>query len=466
LPSVRDLFAGALQDRLPDQSSSFLFAGVSGNLLLRPWFDRVARHLVVEWYLRLSRGWAAAVGSGGAYDKFRDEIGPVVDRISNIRSRLVAIHDLKRLEIDASNAWEEAFFGSGEPAPSTLLEKEFSRLDATNRLMSMRRLFLSVRRLLPAARWQVVPPEETYLKHMDRLSDPDAAFAAPDRMDVSESHSVPGPRGEERWIRMRSPKPQAGDWAWARVQTPRDGKVRGVLILLHGIFMEPEMWRALAAPAASLIDHGICLITPEAPWHGRRCPAGEYGGERILARGPLGFLDAFDAAVAETALWTRWARERFAAPVAVGGVSLGALTAQLVLSASRSWPDDARPDSGILVTTTRDMVATAFDGSLSAESGLRDRMKEVGWNRAELTKFAPLLQPLGEPGVDRERVVMVLGSVDTVTPFEGGRMLADQWQVPSANLFINRQGHFSASLGLCRDPEPLNRLREILLSSG
>ena len=220
----------------------------------------------------------------------------------------------------------------------------------------------------------------------------------------------------------------------------------------------------MAAPAASLIDQGICLISPEGPWHGRRCPDGEYGGERILARGPLGFLDLLEAWVAECALWTGWARERFGVPVALGGVSLGALTAQIAVSAAAEWPEAQRPDASILITTTDDMAATAFDGSLAKQTMLRDRMVSDGWDRDALASFGALLQPGDTPSLSPDRIIMVLGDADTVTPYPGGKALAKKWKIPGENLFVSHRGHFSTALGVCRDTGPLERLRALLSS--
>jgi pimeloyl-ACP methyl ester carboxylesterase len=452
----------AMPEQLPDQSCDFLFTGVAGGLLLRPWFDRLALNLVAKWYLPLSRGWAAGVVCEGSYDRFREEIGPVAGRLGQVRSLLVEMLDQRRLRDEILAAWEEDFFAETAPPPKLLIARELARVRETNSLMAMRRAFLPIRKQLPAARWDVKSPAEVRALQADRLANPATAYAAPEANRVTESHTIPGPRGPEWWIRMKSPPAVAGDTAWARVQAPRNGPVRGVLILLHGIGLEPEMWRSLASPAASLIDQGICLISPEGPWHGRRCPAGEYGGERILARGPASFIDLFDAWVTESALWISWARERFDAPIALGGVSLGAFTAQIALSAAARWPDRSRPDAAILITTTRDIAELAFDGSLATKLSRLDRMVSVGWDREELASMEGLLRPLDSPGLPPEKIVMALGDVDTVTPYPGGRALAETWGIPAENLFVTHRGHFSASLGLCRDSGPLDRLCSIL----
>jgi pimeloyl-ACP methyl ester carboxylesterase len=451
-----------MPDQLPEQSCNFLFTGFAGGALLRPWFDRLALDLVANWYLPLSRGWAAGVGCEGSYDRFREDIGPAAERLGQARNLLIEIFDRKRLREDLLADWDEDFFAGVAPPPGQLIARELARVRETNSYMAMRRGFLPIRKYLPAARWDVKSPAEVRALQKDRLADPATAYAVPEATPVAESHAIPGPRGPEWWIRMKSPSIVAGDTAWARVQAPRNGPVRGVLILLHGICMEPEMWRSMASPAASLIDQGICLISPEGPWHGRRCPIGEYGGERVLSRGPSGFLDLFEAWVAESALWIGWAREHFDAPVALGGVSLGALTAQIALSAAARWPDRSRPDAAILITTTREISELAFDGSLAAKLSLKDKMVSVGWDRDELASLAGLLGPLDVPELASKNIVLALGEVDTVTPYAGGLALAETWDIPADNLFVTHRGHFSASLGLCRDSGPLDRLSSIL----
>ena len=52
-----------------------------------------------------------------------------------------------------------------------------------------------------------------------------------------------------------------------------------------------------------------------------------------MGRGPLGFIALFQAWVAEVAALIAWARQTSDGPVAVGGVSLGALAAQMVAMA-------------------------------------------------------------------------------------------------------------------------------------
>ncbi len=81
---------------------------------------------------------------------------------------------------------------------------------------------------------------------------------------------------------------------------------------------------------------------------------------------------------------------------------------------------------------------------------------------AARARWAPLVEPVAKPAVGGERIVVRLGTVDNVTPFAGGMDLVHKWAVPEDNLFLRPQGHFSASLGLARDPAPLARFATLL----
>src|SRR3546814_1645594 len=80
-------------------------------------------------------------------------------------------------------------------------------------------------------------------------------------------------------------------------------------------------------------DWSSDVCSSDLPWHGRRRPEGWFGGEPVLGRAPLSLLDFFHAAPIEAGLWVAKAREMFGGPVALGGVSLGALVAETAAAA-------------------------------------------------------------------------------------------------------------------------------------
>ncbi len=447
-------------ERLPRPSNYRILQGVLGDLVLRPWFDWVALTSVARGYFPLSRAWAAALASGGSLGRFRAEAG--IDEVPRTTTLpALALAENRRAAYEAAaRDWETLFFEGDRAAPEILVEAELARQDAAHQLMLTRFAFLPLRGRLPAVRWQVASPEAVAAKHGARLTDPAAAFAVPDMPALERSHPVLSAYGREYWLRY--PSPVMGDMAWARVVEPEHVEDPPTVIFLHGIAMETEMWRGGADLVSDLALDGVRVVKPEGPWHSRRRPEGWYGGEPAIGFGPLGFLDLFHAWIAEAAVLIGWVRGQGRALVALGGVSLGALTSQRAAVAARHWPDEYRPDALLLVATSGAMLDVAHGGSLASAVNLAPKLQAGGWTVDKLAGWLPLLEPQEAPALGPGRIVMVLGHSDNVTPTAGGLALAQRWGVPEANLFAREQGHFSVSLGLLRDPAPLARLKEIL----
>ena len=212
----------------------------------------------------------------------------------------------------------------------------------------------------------------------------------------------------------------------------------------------------------TLVRAGNRVIAPEAPWHSRRMVPGRWGGEPLIATAPRGAPDLLQAALSEIATIIGWARAQGSRQVAVGGTSLGALTSQLVAAHASAWPASLRPDYLYLATTSGSIRQVAVDSELAETFGLGHALRRAGWTDDELSRLSPLTDPLGEPVMAPDRIVMVLGRVDSVTRFEEGRQLAERWRVPTDNLFVRDQGHFSAAVGVVTDDAPLLRLTSIM----
>jgi len=180
-----------------------------------------------------------------------------------------------------------------------------------------------------------------------------------------DSEPIPGAVGEDTWLRFKSPSARLGDVAWARVHTPVGIANPPTIILGHGVCVEFDNWIGLVDEADALCAAGFRVIRPEAPFHGRRCPPGYYGGERLIGSFPLGALDAFTGAVREWAVLANWARATSTGRLAMGGTSLGALTAQLVADRSHDWPEQLRPEGLLLITHSGNMRQTILDGELT-----------------------------------------------------------------------------------------------------
>ena len=184
-----------------------------------------------------------------------------------------------------------------------------------------------------------------------------------------------------------------------------------------------------------------------------------------MARGPLGFIELFEAWVGEVAALIGWIRQSSTAPVAVAGLSLGALTTQLVATASRDWPEHLRPDAICLTATSGDVVETVLRGSVARVLGAEQVLGRHGWSSNDVEPWRPILEPQGPPSMSPDRVVMALGAADTLTPYPGGAALARAWDVPPQNLFVRPRGHFTLGLDAYNDAAPLRRLAEIVVQA-
>ena len=441
-----------------------LLRGGLGRAVLRPPFDWLAVRAVSRVYLRASRAWASALDCGEDLDRFLAETG--IRRTTAALKRAVATAQTRKADYDSQRAlWERILFaGTGElgaePEPADLALQEHRRQSAAHAMMSARAGFLPYRRQLKPAAWEVAAEAEVERQHGGRLADLGGAFPLPAQPEVEVSRPAPGRFGPERWLRFQSPV--LGDHSWAHVFDLDDRPNAPTAIFLHGIAMETEMWRGAPNVAPVLAELGFRSILAEGPWHGARRPAGRYGGEPILARGPLGLIELLQAWVAEVAVLIRWARQTSSGPVVLTGVSLGALASQRAASAATRWAAEARPDALMLVATSGTLIDLAGTGSLARQTGLEREIRAAGWSDRDLTRWLPLMEPEPEPPLPPDHILMVLGASDDLTPFRGGHALAEAWKVPPENLFLRPQGHFSVSLGVLAEPEPLDRLKAVV----
>ena len=396
----------------------------------------------------------------GSLAHFAGGIGAELSQVAGSHG-LLARFERRRIAFEAQGrVWDQAFFGPSPVPTAALVAAERGRRRAAVALYEPQTGLLGRRKRIPPLRLSVAGPEEVAQRQGARLEKGATPFPAPEAGPLVVSRAVMGPYGREYWIRF--PSPLLGDQVTARVYEPPEAADPASLIFLHGVAMEPEFWPDRADPVGLLARRGLRVICPEGPWHGRRRLEGWYGGEPVLARGPLGFLELFEAWSAETARIIAWARQQSQAPVGLSGVSLGALSAQVTACAARDWPERLRPDALMLASTSGDMMDVAFQGSLARALNMPPQLAAAGWTEANLTRWLPLLEPKGAPALAPERIVMFLGETDDLTPYEGGLALARRWRLPAENLFTRRQGHFSAPLGLIGRPAPLRHFEAIL----
>ena len=452
-------------------SAKGMMRSAAGRVFGRPWLDPIASMALRRWFFPLSRLWAAAEVAHGSPEAYFDAV-PVRAQ-PNQRDRVLAVlsrFERARVESAALDAaWHRAFFPAPEgdadlPDMAERVALEEARHEAAHRYNTMRRQFsFLLRPGVPPVRHEVPDPADVAAVYDAALTDARPFFAPPGNAPaVEQSLAVPTAEGHDVWLRFTSPSSHLGDQVYARVYEPAGVKDPPTLIFGHGICVEYDHWSGLIDEAAYLCQLGVRVIRPEAPWHGRRRPRGFYGAEPMIASFPAGSLDLFTGAVREWAVLADWARRTSSGPLAFGGSSLGALTAQLAASRAADWPGTLRPDALLLITHSEQLSQVAMEGELTRMWGSREAFEAKGWRPDRIAHYLRLLDPGSELAVRPEKIVTVLGKRDGVTPFASGAGLVDKWRVPEENRFIWDRGHFSVAATLLHDHAPLRRFREIL----
>jgi pimeloyl-ACP methyl ester carboxylesterase len=439
--------------------------GILLRMFARPWVDPVCL-----WGLKrlfpASRAWAAAGISQGDPDRFAHELD--CGRVPGVAKRLKKTVALKRKSDAAFARWNDTVFGGNGDAAAA----EEHRRHAAQAWFSHRFTYLMFARRhgLPAVRLDVPTPQAVMDEFAGAIADPDAYFSLPDRLpEVERSREVENGNVVEYWLRFKTPGVDH-DTVYAHVyepkQRPAPGKNRGdlqTLIFGHGLAIETEMMKGDLRGYGALAERGLRIILPDAPGHNRRVADGLYGGESFIIAPPRSALRHLAQAAKEFGIIAAWARGNGSQHVAFSGMSLGALTAQVAAGRMGRWPSDARPDALMLLTTTDRVSSLALDSALAVVAGLDVASEAAGWTAASFLPLAKIVDADATPPVDPERIVLLIGERDTVTPIDGGRRLAANWQVPAENLFRRDQGHFSAAFGLGIDPAPFRRITEILV---
>ena len=436
-----------------------------GRLASGWWIDRPALSAMIRVYFPLSRMWAVADLAGGDVDRFIRESGVRVPgwlRGSTARA-LVRIDGCREAASAATAARDAAFWAAEAPSQQVLARLERQRLVAGESYMNSRLALWPLRafsRLRPV-RLDVHGPDEVFAEAAAGLDDRARWFAPESDTAIERSHALAGgPGRRDYWLRLRSPA--LGDIFTVHVREPLDVVDSPTVIYGSGIGMEPDLRCDPMGDFAALVERGMRVIELQAPWHGARRPAGYWSGEPFFATAPLGPIRFFQAQAKETAALIRWARQTSAGPVALAGVSLGALSAQLIADIARDWPAEFRPDAMFQLTAADRLDLLTFDSALARGLGLDKALTRARWTPALLARLRPLTDPIRPPVMGPDKVIMVLGTKDSVTPYALGAAMAQVWGLPPENLFVGRRGHFSTPISVQRDQRSFDRLAAVL----
>lgn len=435
-------------------------------VLAKPWVDRVCL-----WGLRrllpASRAWAAAAATGGSLDGFARELGMLGLPMPRLLPRkLAATHRLRLLSKAAQTRWAEIAFGESD---GDLAAAERERRRTAQSFMGNRLWYFvfAKRYQVSAVRYRTPAPDFAVAALSQVLADPDALFQAPDPLpQVERSGSIDHGDVIEYWLRFESGGvgDEPADTAYAHVYEPKQRAAAGLpsFFFAHGLAMELEMLTEGPRSFLDMARVGMRIVLPDGPGHNRRCKAGLYGGESFMTEPPVSGILHFVRAAREYAALIAWCRAQGPGRISLGGISLGALTAQVAASRWRYWPAEMKPDALFLVTTTARISALPLESSLGRVANLDDEVRRHGWAPEHFAALESITDASAEPPLDPANIVLMIGARDDVTPAAGGHLLAERWRVPKENLFVRNQGHFSAAIGLGVDPAPYARMFDIL----
>lgn len=444
-------------------------AGPLGWGLANWLFDRPALWGVLEWWLPVSRLWAAAMVAEGDIDRFIAEVPLKAKPAFGVGRALRLVRDRKRRYDDSVEEWEHAFFGGADFGASRLALIERRRSRSALWLNAQRMRFAAMRfgRAVPPVKFAIAGRGEAEKIYDPAMRDVWRLYRPPKSLPpVTKSRRFPGffggIAGVDYWLRFPSPSARLNDTAWARVHEPRGVADPPTLIFGNGIFIEFDHYGRFAGNVQLLVRRGFRIVEFELPWHGRRRPPGTYGGERFFATAPLGPVDLFTAQARELAVIVDWSRRTSTGAVALAGASMGALAAALAATHSVHWPERLRPDALALLTAADEIADLAYESALATRTGLPHAVEAAGWTAPDVDRWRPLTA-MGETApLPPERIVMVLGEGDNILPYAMGRRLAERWKIPRDNLFIGGGGHFATQLSAAWDQRPLARLAEIM----
>ncbi len=438
-----------------------------GGVITRPWLDSVALAGGKRYFFPVSRLWAMAREAQGSTDRFIADLGEPALGKRKLAKLSAALDLFEHWRLKASmveQLWDDYLFGTGKVTMAHLLMAEEIRLDTRTAYNMTRKSFSPFRKYLstsvnmtPTTPAEVVGRFGENGQHLDKL------FSIPESFpSIEVSRRLPVPRGEDYWIRFASPSTAMNDMVYARVHEPQGVTNPPTLIFGHGMCVEFDHYHNLVDEVAGLVEQGIRVVRPEAPWHGRRVLPGHYGGEQLLSTAPTGMFDYLSAQHKEWAVIIDWCRQTSSGPVAVGGGSLGAQTAKSIAMRARHWPKRLQPDAVFAVIHCSHIAEAVLDGALSDIWNFSGALRDAGWSKELARQWLLRLDPMEQPCVPPEKVVSVTGTRDVVTQQAWAHRQLDHWQVPENNRFSYTRGHFSVPLGMVRDTQPLIRLREVL----
>jgi len=211
----------------------------------------------------------------------------------------------------------------------------------------------------------------------------------------------------------------------AHVRLWTSGEGRPTIVLLHGWGAGSHWMTFRAFVVPYWLRHGFDVAAYVLPFHGPRAPEGAGGA--FPSPNPLRTNEAFGQAVFELRALALWLRERGASAVGVIGMSLGGYTTGL-------WASVAGPsDPGGLDFAVAMIPAVSMARLMwrhGEASPARRRAVNAGITEDLFADAFAVHAPTSRPvRVPRERLAVIAGKGDRITPPDQAETLAAHWGV-------------------------------------
>jgi pimeloyl-ACP methyl ester carboxylesterase len=201
---------------------------------------------------------------------------------------------------------------------------------------------------------------------------------------------------------------------------------RPTIVVLHG-WGGGNYWvtsRSFVVPY--WLKHGYDVVAFQLPFHGNRAASDARGLPGFPSPNPLRTNEGFGQAIFDLRALARWLRERGSSAVGVMGMSLGGYTTALWASVAGS-PDVGGVDFAVAMIPAVSMANLMWRHGETSPA--RRRAVRAGITEELVTDafavHAPTTRPVRLP---RERLFVIAGRGDQITPPDHAEKLAAHWR--------------------------------------
>jgi pimeloyl-ACP methyl ester carboxylesterase len=243
--------------------------------------------------------------------------------------------------------------------------------------------------------------------------------------------------------------------ATARAQHWRheDGP-RPTLCVIHGFGASPAWFNTMFFSLREFFAEGWDIVLFTMPFHGgRRGPRAPFNGAEMFAGGYGQLNEAILQAICDLRVVLAYLRRRDAPRIGVTGLSLGGYTTAVLASVDPDL-DFAIPNA--TVASMPDLIGGWFPANVG--NAVLSRVKRIPSEllREALSVHSPLIY---EPLLPRDRLMVVAGLGDRLTPPEHSLLLWEHWGRPELQWFpgshilhFERGAYLGAMRRMMREP--------------